>query len=176
MALPQPASPQAKAEPEGRPLQFDADISDGPKAGESANHLSGSASGYRASYSDLHSFAWWVPVGGVMPGDVVAGPPDAPPDDAPSEPGEEPAEPPVVPGSSATLIGRPDYADDYRDGTAMSATALARHNGILTFFANGLYYGGSSAMPFVTGSGRISLGQRKDERLSRATVVLSGIE
>lgn len=53
--------------PAVKPLTFDADISDGPKAGESANHLSGSASGYRASYTDLHSFAWWVAQGETLP-------------------------------------------------------------------------------------------------------------
>ena len=53
--------------PAAKPLTFDADISDGPKAGESANHLSGSASGYRASYTDLHSFTWWVPEGEILP-------------------------------------------------------------------------------------------------------------
>ena len=42
------------------PLSFSADISDGPKAGDSANHLSGSASGYVASYPDLHAMAWWT--------------------------------------------------------------------------------------------------------------------
>ena len=54
-------------QPDPEPLQFEADISDGPKAGESANHLYGSAAGYRGSYVDRNAMTWWVPEGTAIP-------------------------------------------------------------------------------------------------------------
>lgn len=56
-----------KVVPASRPLTAEYDISDGPKAGASANHLSGTASGYRATDTDLHSFQWWVAEGDTLP-------------------------------------------------------------------------------------------------------------
>ena len=126
--------------PDPEELQFEADISDGPKAGESANHLYGSAAGYRASYTDRHAYTWYVPEGTALPvtlEDNAPPPPETDPDQGdPVPPGDGSVEPQSA-GNTTLLAVDNTYTNSLvflKNGAQLQGEYLDAYNSVLKFF------------------------------------------